>query len=68
MDESRCNQDDAEIDRGEYTCSNLAISVAGIAAGTAFSSFIIDSLPDNGVVSKTQVFPRYHYEEVGIGE
>ena len=47
---------------------NLAISVAGVGANKPFSTFITDIVPDLELVTKGQVFPRYHYEKVGDGQ
>ena len=57
----------AKIDIG-VRMPNISICVAGIGAETPFSAFITGTIPDNRVTIKSQVFPRYHYEEVGDGE
>ena len=42
---------------------NRAICVSGIGAVKGFSALMVDRMPDLEVVSKSQCFPRWRYEE-----
>lgn len=47
---------------------NLAICVPGIGGSKPFSALVTEYIPNLHFLEAGQNFPRFHYEEVGIGE
>ena len=47
---------------------NRAICVPGIGSTTPFSALMVDSMPDLGLISASQCFPRYQYLKLQEGE
>ena len=47
----------------EPDANNRAICVPGIGSTKPFSAFMVNSMPDLGLVSACQCFPRYRYEK-----
>ena len=47
---------------------NRAICVPGIGSTTPFSVLMVDSMPDLGLISASQCFPRYQYLKLQEGE
>ena len=47
--------------------SNLVICTSGIGVTKEFSCIITNMMPDLELVGKSQCFPLYHFEEIGVG-
>ena len=47
---------------------NLAICTAGVGGNKPFSTLMVEEVSEVQLLSNGQVFPRYSYEEVGVGE
>ena len=47
---------------------NLAICVPGIGGSKPFAALVTEYIPNLHFIEAGQNFPRYHYEEVGVGE
>ena len=48
----------------EADTENRVICVPGIGSTKPFSALVVDTMPDLEVISKSQCFPRYRYEQV----